>query len=389
MNVFGFGTTSKSSITKYIDKLKDDIVIQTKSLIKQNPQGYKLTVLQDTLNNKYFEYENLLQENKVNLKLINQFKTDCFALKELMEENYLKNRNDVCADVLTTICTNHNNDIITMDIDDLDENEIQRRFDINYNMLSAKLYNSIGGWTFDNDDQMHNMVKETLDIIKEEQAKRLNELKSKRLQDLRQSKLNNELKNIEHQKKRQKKETTSEEESGPFSSKRTSLAEQQQKAREFVVDNNKSSKKKEPILLKSNKSVLDDIDDESPRPTSSSKKRKSLDDIEDHEPIIVNDTKVKDNDTKANKLLSERRKAQHWKLEALNKEQVERKQKPRQSSPPPPPSPPKPEVKESKSKKDVLAEARAAAAAAMEERLKAALPTSSANKSSKKSSKKK
>ena len=30
--------------------------------------------------------------------------------------------------------------------------------------------------------------------LKEEQAKRLNELKSKRLQDLRQSKLNNELK---------------------------------------------------------------------------------------------------------------------------------------------------------------------------------------------------
>ena len=388
MNVFGFGSNSnsKSNIAKYIDKLKDDIVIETKSLIKTNPQGYKLTLLQESLNTKYFEYENILKENKVNIKLINQFKTDCFELKELMEENYLKNRNNTCADILAEICTNHSNDLITMDIDDIEETEIQRRFDINYNMLSAKLYNSIGGWTFNDDNQMHNMVKETLDIIKEVQATRLNDIKTKRLQDIRQLKLNNELKNIEQQKKRQKKESTPEitaEESGPFSTKRESLAEQQQRAREF--DKNQSSKKKDPILLASKKSVLNDIDDESPRPTTSSKKRKSLDDIEDHEPIVAISTK---DDIKANQLSRERKKAQQWKEQHLEQQGLKQKAQ----SPPPPPPPPQvqqPEVKESQpSKKNVLAEARAAAALAMEERLKAALPTS-ANKSSKKSSKKK
>lgn len=327
-SLLGFATTNNSddkTISKYIDNLKEDIIIQTKTLFKENPNGYKLILLQDNLNGKYFEYENSLKANKTKMNLINKFKSDCFSLKNIMEENYIKNRDEICADVLYNICTDHSNIVDEIDIDSLDNDEITRRYDININVMSATCYNSISGWTFNSENQMHDMVKETLDIVREYQVKRLN--------DYKQLKLDSELNKIENQRKRQKQGQGQgyhqNKNEIKDSSKKESLAEQQRKARQFMSVKQKNKSK-----------ALDDIDDDSPRPssTSSSRKRKSLDDIEVEE-------------------------------EEFSKEDQRKKSEKEIEIP-----------ASTKSKKDVLAEARKLAAMEMEERIKAATANISSNK---------
>ena len=370
---FGGGSSSKSTtISKYIENLKIDIRAQINKLITDYPNGYKVILLQNNLNDKYFEYEKKLKDDKVSLSLINKFKTDCSSLKNIMEENYINHRNEVCADVLSTICTDHSNIIYDMNIDNLDYDEIQRRYDINCNVMSAKLYNSISGWTFDNEDQLHDMVKESLDIIKEVQSNRLDEIKAARYQSARQVKLTNELNNIEQQRKKQRNDSV-EIENEKVPSKKESLAEQKRKAKQFMEEQNSKSLKPATIL-KQQKAALDDIDD-SPRPTTTimSRKRKSLDDIEadDNEIQDLSNSRksinVKQADKSKTKLQEERIKAQQWE-EQQGKQDIG-----------------KPEINETKSKKDVLAEARRLAAAEMEARIIAA----TANKSEKKTSQKK
>ena len=381
MNIFTFGggSSSNNTISKYIENLKVDIRTQIKKLITDYPFGYKLILLQNNLNDKYFEYEKKLKENKVSLSLINKFKSDCSSLKSIMEENYINHRNEVCADVLTSICTDHSKIIYDMNIDNLDDDEIQRRYDINCNVMSAKLYNAISGWTWDHEDQLHDMVKESLDIIKEAQSNRLDEIRAVRNQNVRQVKLTNELNNIEQQRKKQRKDSV-EIDNEKVPSKKESLAEQKRKAKQFMEEQN--SKALKPVtILKSQKAALDDIDD-SPRPSTTtsitSRKRKSLDDIEadDNEVQDISNSrksgnvKQADNNTKT-KLQAERVKAQQW------EEQQGKQQKDAGKD--------KPEINETKSKKDVLAEARRLAAAEMEARMVAA----TANKSEKKTTKKK
>ena len=84
----------KNTISKYIENLKVDIHTQMNKLITDYPNGYKLILLQNNLNDKYFEYEKKLKEDKVSLSLINKFKTDCSSLKNIMEENYKNHRKD-------------------------------------------------------------------------------------------------------------------------------------------------------------------------------------------------------------------------------------------------------------------------------------------------------
>lgn len=326
-SLLGFATNNNSddkTISKYIDNLKEDIIIQTKTLFKENPNGYKLILLQDNLNGKYFEYENSLKANKTKMNLINKFKSDCFSLKNIMEENYIKNRDEICADVLYNICTDHSNIVDEIDIDSLDNDEITRRYDININVMSATCYNSISGWTFNSDNQMHDMVKESLDIVREYQVKRLN--------DYKQLKLDSELNKIENQRKRQKQGYQNENEIKD-SSKKESIAEQQRKARQFMSVKQKSK-------------ALDEIDDDSPRPSStSSRKRKSLADIEVEE--------------------------EEFSKEANQRKKSEKEIEIQVSSK---------ENEATKSKKDVLAEARKLAAMEMEERMKAATANISSNK---------
>jgi len=378
MNIFSFGGGSSSSksntISKYIENLKVDIHTQMNKLITDYPNGYKLILLQNNLNDKYFEYEKKLKEDKVSLSLINKFKTDCSSLKNIMEENYKNHRKEVCANVLTSICADHSKIIYDVNIDNLDYDEIQRRYDINCNVMSAKLYNSVSGWTWDNEDQLHNMVKESLDIIKEAQSNRLDEIRAARYQNVRQVKLTNELNNIEQQRKKQRKDSV-DIENEKIPSKKESLAEQKRKAKQFMEEQNSKSLK--PAILKTQKAALDDIDD-SPRPTTTitSRKRKSLDDIEadDNEfqdlPNSRKCNNVKQADNSKTKLQEGRVKAQQWEEQQGKRQLSNDIDKPEN---------------ETKSKKDVLAEARRLAAAEMEARMVAA----TANKSEKKTSKKK
>jgi hypothetical protein len=203
-NIFGFNN-NQFLIKQQIDSITKDVGVELNKMVQKNTKGFKLSTLQDILNNKYFEYENILKSNKVNIKDLNEFQSECLKLKTLMENEYKNKRNEICSEILSNEYDKiiYNN-INKMKFDTLDDTEIERQFDINYNRASVSFYNSINNWTFDNDNQMHLMVKEALDQLKEEQSSRLIEIKNERAQALKQFRLNEELYIIEQQKKKQK-----------------------------------------------------------------------------------------------------------------------------------------------------------------------------------------
>ena len=125
-------------MNQYIQSLKDDIHKQVKEL-HIHPYGYKISLLQSYLNCQYFKYVKKMKEDKVRDSIINKFQSDCsFSLKNTMEDEYIKYRNEVCANVLSNICLEHCNEYNELTIENFWNNndiEIQRIFNINCNII--------------------------------------------------------------------------------------------------------------------------------------------------------------------------------------------------------------------------------------------------------------
>jgi len=345
-NIFGFNN-NQFLIKQQIDSITKDVGVELNKMVQKNTKGFKLSTLQDILNNKYFEYENILKSNKVNIKDLNEFQSECLKLKTLMENEYKNKRNEICSEILSNEYDKiiYNN-INKMKFDTLDDTELERQFDINYNIASVSFYNSINNWTFDNDNQMHLMVKEALDQLKEEQSSRLIEIKNERAQALKQFRLNEELDIIEQQKKKQKIEEIS-------SNKKQNLEEQRKKALAgFMAEKNKEASATEVKGGRSRRStILDDIDEDedTPKFVKQSKKRKSIEEDDEDDSKTAKAKRVAEERAKALKHFEEDKRKQEEKL----KKTVKGKGKIEKTG-------------------DVLEEARAAAKLQMEERVKAA-----------------
>jgi len=344
-NIFGFNN-NQFLIKEQIDSITKDVGVELNKLVQKNTKGFKLSTLQDILNNKYFEYENILKSNKVNIKDLNEFQSECLKLKTLMENEYKNKRNEICSEILSNEYDKiiYNN-INKMKFDTLDDTELERQFDINYNIASVSFYNSINNWTFDNDNQMHLMVKEALDQLKEEQSSRLIEIKNERAQALKQLRLNEELYIIEQQKKKQKIEEIS-------SNKKQNLEEQRKKALAgFMAEKKKEASATEVKGGSRRSTILDDIDEDedTPKFVKQSKKRKSIEEDDEDDSKTAKAKRVAEERAKALKHFEEDKRKQEEKL----KKTVKGKGKIEKTG-------------------DVLEEARAAAKLQMEERVKAA-----------------
>lgn len=126
-------TNNDIIVFKYTDSLKDDI----NKLLKINP-NYSISFIESSLNEKYDKYEKELKDdicyyNDYRIINISDIRKD--VIKEECRDKTLYSTDG------SNIFTNHLSIISAMNIDILDIDEIQRRFDINCNVMTARLYN--------------------------------------------------------------------------------------------------------------------------------------------------------------------------------------------------------------------------------------------------------
>ena len=144
-------------IYKYLDNLRKDVRLE----LAYYPNGCSIEVLKTNLAEKK---ENEYEKNLIAYDVLSQIS---HIKEDVIKDEYITYRNQLCNTVLLDILTSHINIFNDMSTSSLGYDEMSRRSDINCNVMSAKLYNSTKDWTWnDCKNEFNNLFQNYVDELK-------------------------------------------------------------------------------------------------------------------------------------------------------------------------------------------------------------------------------